>query len=221
MVKNDPHKRSVIGLKCAALALAALLAQSCASVMTEEECLSADWREVGRNDGLYGQPGEKFEERAERCQKFGVVADFDAYAIGREAGLASYCTPLSGFEEGRSGRRYQNVCPLETERDFLAEYDLGRELYQLTQDYERATRAYETTLGSIDNQRRKLRRARNRYNENTLSDDERAELRADIDHYRRELRTLEDKIPSLLYDMDRARDRLDDYRSFLRRSGRL
>ena len=41
--------------------------------------------------------------------------------------MVSYCTPENGYEIGASGRRYDGVCPVALESDFLQGLDRGRE----------------------------------------------------------------------------------------------
>ncbi|MEL7490801.1 MAG: DUF2799 domain-containing protein [Pseudomonadota bacterium] len=199
----------------AILSAAGLALSACTTGMSEDECLTADWRALGERDGGFGEAITKFDERAERCAKFAVAADQSAYADGREEGLLRYCTPDSGYEEGRAGRPYRGVCPAESERAFVEEYEIGKRLYQLTTEYDNAVSRYETALENLKSYRYDLRQARNRYNENTLNDEERGELRDKMRDYRRDIEQLENDLPLLEVDIDRARDRLDDYRDFL------
>ena len=199
---------------------AALALAGCATGMSEDECLTADWRTLGERDGAYGEEPEKFNERAARCEKFDIVADLTAYKEGRERGLESYCTPQSGYDTGLRGDVYRDVCPPETEAAFLAEYEIGRQLYTLTKEYDDAVAAYENAVSSIESHRYDLQRARDRYNENTLTDEDRAKVRDDMRNHRRQIEQLENDLPLLEVDIDRARDRLNDYRAFLERQGR-
>ena len=207
-------KHIMIGL-CAMIGLSA-----CATGMSEDECLTADWRGLGERDGAYGETEDKFNQRAARCSDFNIAADLDAYTQGRARGLETYCTPQSGYEEGRAGRRYRGVCPAGLERGFVEDYELGKRLYVLTKEYDDAVDRYERAVNGLESNRYDLRRARDRYNENTLSDDDRAKLRDEMRDYRRDIEQLENDIPLFEVEIDRARDRLDDYRAYLERSGR-
>lgn len=44
-------------------------------VMSESECLNADWREVGRNDGLEGKRAEELGRYKDACLQYGVTPD--------------------------------------------------------------------------------------------------------------------------------------------------
>lgn len=68
-------------------------------------------------------------ERADffaRCREIGAPADAAAYEEGRAEGLAAYCTVEGGYEAGRAGRRYRDVCPAELEVGFLQGFEQGR-----------------------------------------------------------------------------------------------
>ena len=108
------------------IALLALTLCSGCAVMSESECVNADWREVGRNDGLEGKRAEELVRYQDACLQYGVTPDGDAYAEGREEGLATYCTPDTGYWEGRYGGSYRQVCPPSTARDFLEAYRAGQ-----------------------------------------------------------------------------------------------
>ena len=98
--------------RIAGLLLAMSIAGGCAT-MSESECINADWREVGRNDGLEGKRQTQLARHYDACIKYGITPDRDEYMAGREAGLIVYCTQDSGYWEGRNGAGYQRVCPGE------------------------------------------------------------------------------------------------------------
>jgi len=112
----------------ALIAVAALMA-GCATTTPEERaqaCAATDWQRYGENDGRLGVPFGDREEVFQDCGALGHPPDLEAYRAGRMAGLAVYCTAVSGYEVGYSGRRYARVCPPETEPDFLQGYRRGR-----------------------------------------------------------------------------------------------
>jgi hypothetical protein len=45
------------------------------SVMSKDDCLKADWRELGRRDASQGLTIERFAARADACRKNDVGAD--------------------------------------------------------------------------------------------------------------------------------------------------
>lgn len=192
---------------------------SCAT-MNEEDCAYADWRLIGEKDGRVGETLAVFDKRAEQCASFGIAADRAGYDEGRARGLEAYCTPERGFDEGRAGGAYRGVCPPGAEYDFLAEFNIGRRLYELTSSYDSAVSAFDNAVRSIESNRDDLRRARERLRDPNLTDEERAQLERNVDRYRREIDRLEDDLPRLDAAITRADGALEDYRAFLDRRTR-
>ena len=87
--------------------------------MSTEECLTADWRAIGYEDGAQGQNPDYFGERRKACAEHGITADFDAYLVGRAEGLALFCRPPNGYRLGVRDYNYSGVCPVELEDAFL------------------------------------------------------------------------------------------------------
>lgn len=201
------------------IAVSFLALAGCAT-MSEDDCATADWEFLGEQDGHAGEPTDKFYERAERCSKFGYQADGAAYHEGRDRGIENYCTPDNGYEIGRSGGNYRGVCPVDLEEDFLAEFNIGRRLHELSGAHQAAVDAYQNALNSLDQNRANLRDSRDRLRNDQITDEERAALERDVDRYRREIDRYERDLPQLDANIDQALGRLDDYRDFLRRRGR-
>ena len=86
-----------------------------------------DWFELGRTDGMNGEPRSTFQERAKPCLKRGVIPDRAAYYSGHDEGLAIYCTERNGFDLGKKGLPYTTICPDES--GFRTGYDEGIKLY--------------------------------------------------------------------------------------------
>lgn len=109
--------------------------------MSEQECLTLDWRTVGFEDGTQGRPVGTIGNYRQACSKYGVSSDLESYRAGHAEGVEVYCRPTRGYEVGHRGASYQGVCPADLESDFLAAYNSGRHLYEL-----------ESTLRQIENQ---------------------------------------------------------------------
>ena len=69
------------------IALCTLLLGACAAKMSKDECRTVDWRTVGYEDGVAGQPGDRIGEHRRACAEYGVTPDLTAYLAGRTAGL--------------------------------------------------------------------------------------------------------------------------------------
>ena len=106
-----------------------LLLAGCAG-MDAAECQLADWRAIGYEDGVQGRGPEHFATRRKACAEHGVMAQFDAYTVGRGEGLAQYCRPLNGYHLGTQGHQYRGICPAGLESAFVAAHADGYGLYQ-------------------------------------------------------------------------------------------
>lgn len=118
-----------IALGLGLLALAALGLAGCASVSPAQRasfCQRVDWHDYGRNDGLLGVPVDQRTGLFADCRKLGYPPDMKAYKAGRAEGLKQYCTVESGYDAGRAGRDYHQVCPPQAEIGFLQGYNEGR-----------------------------------------------------------------------------------------------
>lgn len=109
---------------------AALTVSGCAS-MSEDQCAMSDWSAVGYEDGARGYSSDRFGSYRKACTKHGVSPDFRAYQEGRDEGLVEYCRPSRGYNLGVSGGRYNGVCDVALEEEFLDAYRVGHELYTL------------------------------------------------------------------------------------------
>ncbi len=105
--------RRFLGL---ALCLMLLVLGGCAS-MSESECKTANWGQVGFNDGANGVRPNRIAEYAEDCGKIGIKPDANAYRAAWDQGIQRYCTPQRGWADGQQGLRDKSgVCrglPLE------------------------------------------------------------------------------------------------------------
>ncbi len=111
-------------VKAVGAALLLATASGCAT-LSPEQCVSANWYQVGLADGAAGFGADRVAAHANACAKQRVVPDASLYAEGREDGLRDYCTTESGLEAGRNGVAYRGVCPDDTEAGFLTGYRLG------------------------------------------------------------------------------------------------
>lgn len=108
-------------ITCAGL----LFLTSCAS-LTKEECLSSDWQVIGQRDGEQGyDPQRQFRRHIKACEKVNVIPNHELWDQGYRQGLINYCTPIKGLRVGQQGKTYANVCPAQSERDFLRGYQIG------------------------------------------------------------------------------------------------
>lgn len=123
--------------------LSATLVSGCAS-MNEKECLSADWKLVGFEDGSRGKPQAVIGNYRKDCAKVNVVPDLARYQQGHAEGARTYCVKSTAYSTGVNGGAYNGICPADLEPAFLRAYSDGQALYAISRDI----KALETSLQS-------------------------------------------------------------------------
>jgi hypothetical protein len=132
---------------------AVLLALAGCAGMSEQACLTSDWRTVGFEDGSLGRSEATIATYRKQCAEHGVQPNLDAYREGHAAGVDVYCRAGNGFEVGHSGAVYQGVCPTNLEPEFLATYKTGYRLYEL----EAAVRNIDAQIASDNYEQERIR----------------------------------------------------------------
>ncbi len=130
------------------IAAAALVIQGCAS-MSKNECLTADWYQIGYESGIRGQREAQIAEHRKACADHGVTPDLARFMAGRDAGLERFCEPRNGYRLGRAGSGYAGVCPQRLEGHFLEAYNAGRELYDVQQNINRLGRRIDARQADL------------------------------------------------------------------------
>ena len=141
--------------------LGTVLLGACASRMSKDECRTVDWRTVGYEDGVAGQPGDRIGEHRRACAEYGITPDLNAYLAGRTAGLREYCQPHNGYRAGANGYTYFDTCPADLAEAFEKAYDEGRALYV-------RERRVTDTEEQIEDKRREIRRLEDRVAESAF-----------------------------------------------------
>jgi hypothetical protein len=130
LILPQPNQRVLLAL--AGLLLALTLA-GCAT-LSHEECVRGNWYQIGVNDGQQGHVLSRLDDHRRACRDTPAIIDEGAYRAGRDIGLLSYCTPVSGYRVGERGRSAPNVCPAETAPGFLHGHLLGEQVYDAEQE---------------------------------------------------------------------------------------
>ena len=190
------------------LILLALL-QGCAT-LDKDECMLADWRLIGYEDGVAGKPATAVGKYRKDCAKHAVVPDLDAYRTGREEGLLQYCKADNGYRLGNAGRSMAAVCPAALEGDFRDAYNTGRKLY-LARSAVNKTRSRinerKQTLSTLEkNKASKLAALIS----DGLKADQRVMILYDLKELQTEVSTVEDEIADLELDLQDQQARLDN-----------
>lgn len=112
------------------IVLVAFSAAGCSTQSVSERsaaCATTDWYAYGVTDGRLGVPAGDRKDYFQDCLETGATIDVAAYTQGRAEGLLEYCTADRGYEVGRTGGRYHDVCQGQAEIAFLQGYERGRE----------------------------------------------------------------------------------------------
>jgi hypothetical protein len=201
-------------MKHAAMLITAcsLLLGACASKMSKDECRTVDWRTVGYEDGVAGQPGDRIGEHRRACAEHGVTPDLNAYLAGRTAGLREYCQPHNGYRAGVNGYTYFDTCPADLAEQFEQAYDEGRALYV-------RERRVTDTEEQIEQRRREIRRLEDRIAESAFdvidtaaTAEERTQAVLDTKQAAERIGRLKAEITELEKERVRYQEELDAYR---------
>jgi len=126
----------------------------CAS-LSKEECQVADWEMIGYEDGSRGHATTRMASHRKACAEHGVRPDMAAYQAGHAKGVRNFCQPAGGYQLGKSGRRYNGVCPSDLEKPFLAAYKQGQAEHKISSDIrkkQRDVKSKEKELETITGQ---------------------------------------------------------------------
>lgn len=132
------------------LLLPALAVLHGCATMNKSQCLAADWRTIGFEDGAKGKPETEISTYRQDCADHGVTPDLNAYRLGHRQGSENYCTQRNGFDVGMRGGSYQGSCGPELEQKFMLGYSDGQQLFELQQ-------AVKNARSALDRQQRQIR----------------------------------------------------------------
>jgi hypothetical protein len=188
--------------------LVILSVAGCAT-MDKDECLVADWRLIGFQDGALGKTAATIGSYRKDCADYHVAPDLDAYQAGRREGLLQYCVPANGYRLGAAGRAYNAVCPAGMERSFHAAYNTGRDIYQ--------ARARMNNTSSLINRKQQAIQSLEADKQDKLAEmirqgltsEQRVLLLYDMTNIEKEIHSTNTDISSLERDLEQQQAQLD------------
>ena len=183
--------------------LVVVLVSGCAG-MDKSQCLTADWRTVGFEDGSNGKPESAIGSYRHDCADHGVTPDLNAYRRGHSEGSAVFCTSRNGFTVGKRGGSYQQSCSAALEEDFLAGFRDGKTLYDLQRALKQANSAVEKQQRLLTRLEQDITVKTELLVEDGLVKEERIQLLDDIEALKLELVAATDLLPALQQDVRRA-----------------
>jgi Protein of unknown function (DUF2799) len=143
-----------------------------------------DWYEVGRQDGISGEPAKKFRSYILMCEHTkSRLPNKDLYDAGRGIGLAEYCTPKSAQQLGKMGTPYNDICPPHLKEDFAHNYALGQRMFELN-----------SAKNEIDS---KIQELTNMLRKDPEIGGKKRELQAELNHLKNQLSSVDSELASI------------------------
>jgi hypothetical protein len=103
----------------------------CAS-LSKNECLAANWEDIGVRDGANGRPEEYLIQHSTACAKVNVVPDRGAWLHGRERGLERFCVPHRAYQIGEHGGHFDSgICRNFDQERLQVAWKKGRDVHRL------------------------------------------------------------------------------------------
>ena len=162
------------------LVVGAALALGACATLSEEECVTSDWRRLGETDGASGKPIGFVAEHQAACSKHGITPDAAAWRAGWDGGITNFCTPANGARLGAEGRYYADSCPIDLKDRFEAPYYANKKVYDARQRRDQLRSRIDVLRYEIDEIRD--------------DDKERREKRREIERLRDDLSDAEDEL---------------------------
>ncbi|HEX4844370.1 MAG TPA: DUF2799 domain-containing protein [Limnobacter sp.] len=161
-----------LGWFAAAILLQAMLS-GCAT-MSKEECLVANWREVGFTDASQGYTQARIAEHRSACAEAKVTVNLEEYNKGFEQGLKNYCTASTGFDLGARGAAYPDQCAEKTYPKVRAGFREGQAVYAVQRERNEVERELQDKREQSKALTEQITVNRNRADNKTLSSAERS-----------------------------------------------
>lgn len=174
-----------------------MLLGGCATNLSPSECATANWHELGRDDGAHGRR-ERIADYHEACGKAHIAVDAEAYRRGRADGLPQYCRLDNAINQGLAGETYDGVCPGPRDQAFRQHRDAGY-----------AVHAAKYHLSQLRYEQERLQKE---LRDPKANDGRKRDLRSQLD-------TLDRKLEYGRDELSRAQNRLDRLQADLRASG--
>eukprot|EP01036_Dinobryon_divergens_P010809 gene10809-14502_t len=111
-----------------------LLGVSGCATLSKEECLVANWREIGFTDASQGYTQARVAEHRAACAEAKVTVNLEEYNKGFEQGLKNYCTVNTGFDLGSKGAAYPDQCNEKTYPRVRVGYKEGQAVYNVQRE---------------------------------------------------------------------------------------
>ena len=188
----------------------AVIMSGCAT-MNADQCAMSDWHAVGYEDGSRGYTSDRFGQYRKACARHSVAPDFQAYQVGRKEGLVEFCQPARGFNLGAAGGRYNGVCDVAMEEEFLDAYRVGSQLYTLRSNVNRVNGAISSREQKMEDNVETIAAKQATLIAADTTVEDRVLILADLKRLSEEQGELEAEIEQLIDERARHETELADY----------
>ncbi len=179
------------------LSIVILNLNACAS-MNKSECLNADWKIIGMEDGADGRLPSYIGEHRTACAGYNIKPNLDTYMQGHNIGILQYCTAQNGFNVGQQGKTYNGVCPQELEIQFLGAYEHGYEYYTLNSELDNIDYSIESKHHDIIDVKHEISNAEQKIISNDTTENQRVNLLEIIKEHQHTVTHMEAEIQEYL-----------------------
>jgi hypothetical protein len=197
--------------RLAVLCLITVFYLSGCATMNQAECLSADWRVIGMEDGSNGHLPSYLGEHRTACATYGVSPDLDSYMDGHRIGVKQYCTAQNGFNEGQRGDSYNGVCPANLEIAFLPAYEHGYEHYLINKEIRSAESSIRYKNNDIEDLKEEIAELEKQIISDGTTSEQRASWLERVKQCQTEIGHLEAEIAQLYDDKLILNERLNQH----------
>lgn len=188
-----------------------LLLSGCAT-MTESECLVANWKIIGIEDGTEGRLPSYLGQHRSACAPYNVTPDLNAYMDGHHIGVGQYCTPANGYNVGARGKKYQGVCPQELEKPFLVAYEHGYQLYSWNTEIDDIESSIRYKSNKIDELKEEITELEKQIISDQTDEAQRRELLDNVKDCQSQISYLETEIHDYTINKALLIERLETYK---------
>lgn len=105
------------------------LLAGCVPHLTQDQCETINWYQMGQNDGLQGQFQRSLQRDIKDCAKFKIEVKTNRYHKGWLAGTREFCKPATAYRMGVDGQTYHPICPSDLADSFERSWRRGLRKY--------------------------------------------------------------------------------------------
>jgi len=189
----------------------ALLGLNGCATMNADECVTSDWTAIGFEDGSRGYTADRLGSHRKACAKHGVTPDFAAYQRGHAQGVETFCEPGRAFNYGANGGKYNGVCPVDMEPEFLQAYNDGHKLYSLRSSVSAASSMIYSKEQELERTEKRIVAAEAAVISDQTTSEERVILLNELKDLSEHTGKLEAEIKQLIADRARIEQELQYY----------